>query len=64
MLGRRVWSSTVTDRSDMFQSAPVTWDLSDMGGHRVTRGIYIYRAIVKTDSGDIYTAAKRIAVTG
>lgn len=64
MLGRRVWSSSVTDRSDMFQSAPVTWNLTDMGGHRVTRGIYIYRAILTTEQGEIYTKAKRIAVAG
>ncbi|MCM1484154.1 MAG: type IX secretion system sortase PorU [Muribaculaceae bacterium] len=64
MLGRRVWCSTVTDRSNMFTSAPVTWDLTDMGGHRVTRGIYLYRAIISTPDGEIHTAAKRIAVTG
>ncbi|MDE6099406.1 MAG: type IX secretion system sortase PorU, partial [Paramuribaculum sp.] len=44
MLGHRVWTSTVTDRSDMFLSAPIHWDLNDMGGRRVGRGIYIYRA--------------------
>lgn len=64
MLGRRIWTSTVTDRSDMFLSAPVRWNLCDMGGARVGRGIYIYRAIVKTDGHELRSAAKRIAVTG
>ncbi|MDE6488581.1 MAG: hypothetical protein K2L46_04810, partial [Paramuribaculum sp.] len=63
MLGHRVWTSTVTDRSDMFLSAPIHWDLNDMGGRRVGRGIYIYRATVTTDSGIIQSAARRIAVT-
>lgn len=32
LLGRLVWTSTSTDRSDMFSSAPISWDLRDMGG--------------------------------
>ncbi|MCM1348039.1 MAG: type IX secretion system sortase PorU [Firmicutes bacterium] len=64
MLGHRVWTTTVTDRSDMFLSAPIHWDLTDMAGRRVQRGIYIYRATVTTDGANIQSAAKRIAVTG
>lgn len=64
MLGHRVWTTTVTDRSDMFLSAPIHWDLTDMAGRRVTRGIYIYRATVTTDGQSVSSAAKRIAVTG
>lgn len=43
LMGRMVWTSTTTDRSDMFRSAPVCWDLRDMGGRRVGRGIYVYK---------------------
>jgi len=64
MLGRLVWSTTVTDRSDMFLSAPITWNLCGLSGSRVGRGIYIYRAIVKTDGSEAVSSAKRIAVTG
>lgn len=64
MLGHRVWTTTVTDRSDMFLSAPIRWDLSDMAGRRVPRGIYIYRATVTTDGHETRSEAKRIAVTG
>ena len=46
LAGHIVWTSTVTDRSDMFSTVPVRWDLRDMGGRRVARGIYIYRATV------------------
>lgn len=61
--GRHVWTTKVTDRSDMFLSAPIHWDLTDMGGHRVARGIYIYRATVSADGHEVTTAARRIAVT-
>lgn len=64
MMGRRVWSSTATDRSDMFLSAPIQWNLCSQGGSRVTRGIYIYRAIVRTDDGEVTSKAKRVAVSG
>lgn len=64
MMGRRIWSSAVTDRSEMFQSAPIKWDLRTQAGMRVQRGIYIYRAIVRTDTGVLRSHAKRIAVTG
>ncbi len=64
MLGRMVWTSTSTGRSDMFTSAPITWDLTDMAGRRVPRGIYLYQAIVKEgDSAPQSSDAKRIAVT-
>ena len=64
LLGRPVWSSTSTGRSDMFRSAPVVWDLNDAGGHRVPRGIYLYRATVTTDGVTETSVAKRLAVTG
>ncbi|MCM1110670.1 MAG: type IX secretion system sortase PorU [Clostridium sp.] len=64
MLGRLQWSSTVTDRSDMFLSAPLTWDLTDQAGHRVPRGIYLYRATVTCDGQTSSSVSRRIAVTG
>lgn len=65
MMGRRVWHSTQDGRSDMFSSAPVTWDLTDYGGHRVGRGIYLYRATISDEhSGEkTSTASRRLAVT-
>lgn len=65
MMGRRLWQATQNGRSDMFQSMPVTWDLTDFGGRRVGRGIYLYRATVSDDySGEkTATEARRIAVT-
>lgn len=62
LMGRMVWTSTATDRSDMFLSAPIRWDLRDMGGHRVSRGIYVYRVTARGTEGAPQTVGGRIAV--
>jgi hypothetical protein len=64
MLGRMVWSTVQAGRSDGFLSAPIRWDLTDLGGRRVGRGIYIYRAIVTSDGASSPSKARKIAVTG
>ena len=64
LMGRRVWSTTQAGRSDMYTSTPVTWDLTDGGGRRVPRGIYVYRATISTDGIKEATKAKKLAVTG
>lgn len=64
MLGRPVWSTSVTGMSDMLRSFPVTWNLSDKAGRRVPRGIYLYRASITTSTGETSaTKTRRIAVT-
>lgn len=64
LMGRLVWSTTQSGRSDMYTSTPVTWDLTDSGGRRVPRGIYVYRATISTDGVKEATKAKKLAVTG
>lgn len=64
LLGRLVWSSSVTGASDMTISAPVRWNLTDMGGNRVGRGIYIYRAEIVGNGSRSVSKAKKIAVSG
>lgn len=64
LMGRRVWSTTQSGRSDMYTSTPVTWDLTDVSGRRVPRGIYVYRATISTDGIKEATKAKKLAVTG
>lgn len=63
LMGRLVWSTTQTGRSDMFTSFPVTWNLTDQNGTRVQRGIYVYRAAISTDGVQEATKARKIAVT-
>lgn len=61
--GRMVWNTQQSGQSDMFKSFPVTWNLNDMAGNRVPRGIYVYRAIVSTDGVKEATKSKKLAVT-
>ncbi|MDE5567740.1 MAG: type IX secretion system sortase PorU [Muribaculaceae bacterium] len=63
LLGHKLWSQTSTGRSDMYLSAPVTWDLTDGTGRRVPRGIYVYSATVTADGENYTTASRKIAVT-
>jgi len=64
LMGRRVWSTTQSGRSDMYTATPITWDLIDNGGRRVPRGIYIYRATISTDGVQEATKSKKLAVAG
>lgn len=64
LLGQRLWENTTQGRSEMYLSSPVTWDLTDGGGRRVPRGIYLYRASISTDGGETFqTETRKIAVT-
>lgn len=63
LLGHPVWSSTAKGMSDNDLSSPVKWNLCDMAGRRVPRGIYLYRATLTTDMQHYETASRRIAVT-
>lgn len=63
LLGQPVWTSTTTGRSDMYLSYPVKWDLTDNVGRRVQRGIYIYRASIKSDGQESDTISHKLAVT-
>ena len=63
LMGRLVWKTTQSGRSDMYRTNPVTWDLIDNGGRRVPRGIYVYRATITADGLKEATKAKKLAVT-
>lgn len=62
LMGKEVWSETETGKSDMFTSFPITWNLTDNAGRRVSRGIYLYRAAISTDGVQESTKSKKIAV--
>ena len=62
--GRLEWSSEENDRSDMGTSAPITWDLCNQAGHRVARGIYLYRATITCNGQTSQSVVRRLAVTG
>ncbi len=62
LLGKPVWESRQSGRSDMFLTVPVSWNLTDYSGRRVQRGIYLYRARIDSGSDSYETASRRIAV--
>lgn len=65
LLGQPVWSTDVSGRSDMLQSFPINWKLTDSAGQRLSRGIYLYRAAISTAGGETSeTETRRIAITG
>lgn len=62
LLGKPVWSTTQTGRSDVFLSFPINWNLTDNAGRRVNRGIYLYRASVTSKGATSETVTHKIAV--
>lgn len=69
LMGRAVWINTTTGQADRYTSFPITWNLTDRGGRRVQRGIYLYRAVVTEMGGTEFkgsqaaTPTKKLAVT-
>ncbi len=63
LMGRTVWSASQSGRSDLFVTSPIEWDLTDSAGHRVQRGIYVYRATITADGTSYTSASRKIAVT-
>lgn len=62
--GSRVWSSEQNLTTDIQSNIQTTWDLTTGGGHRVPRGIYLYRATVTTAEGTYTSASRKLAVAG
>ena len=62
LMGRLVWESSRAGQSDMFTSAPLNWDLHDLSGRRVNRGIYVYRASITTDGQQYTSSSRKLAI--
>ena len=60
--GRRVWTGSAPSLSSSATSVSLGWNLCDENGVRVQRGIYIYRAIVKTSEGATIVKSNKLAV--
>lgn len=60
--GRLVWSGSGNSVTDMSSRINTSWNLNDKAGHRVPRGIYLYRAIVTAPEGTHTTATEKLAV--
>lgn len=62
--GKELWRKQSEGKSDMWKTEPITWDLTDASGKRVSPGIYIYKAYISTENSKSSTEAKKIAVLG
>ena len=62
LMGRPVWQTTQSGGSGMFNAMPITWNLLEGGGCRVSGGIYVYRATVTTDGVQVATKSKKLAI--
>jgi len=61
--GRRVWSSDSDVTTDMQSTLRTEWNLKDNSGARVARGIYLYRATIRTAEGTYSSKTRKLAVT-
>ena len=61
--GKLVWSSEGANLTTGSTSVSQRWDLRDTNGHRVSRGIYLYRATVKGSDGREIVKSNKLAVT-
>ena len=62
--GDKVWESFDNAAGVDNGVETLDWNLCDMAGRRVSRGIYIYRATVVTKEGRQTSKSKKIAVGG
>lgn len=60
--GRKVWGNNAPSISGAKSRTTLGWDLCDFGGARVPGGVYIYKAIVKTNTGATVTKSKKLIV--
>lgn len=61
--GRKVWVSESHNISNSGNRLNISWNLRDSGGHRVPRGIYLYRAVVCSSEGVDIARTRKLAVT-
>lgn len=63
LMGRTVWTHSQTASTDINSLLNASWDLRDKSGVRVPRGIYLYRATVRTPEGTYTSQSRKLAVT-
>lgn len=63
LAGRMIWDAQAVDSGNPATPLQARWDLTDRGGARVARGIYIYRCTVTHGNGEETVVAKKIAVS-
>lgn len=60
--GRKVWRDSAPALTGTMPRTTMGWNLCDFGGARVQPGIYLYKAIIKSDTGATVTKTKKLLV--
>lgn len=60
--GREVWTTELTDMSELWTTSPIEWPFTDKAGRRVPGGMYLYRAIISVNGGTEATKTRKILV--
>jgi hypothetical protein len=62
--GRLCWSSINKGSSELFKDFIVKWDLNASSCGRLTPGIYLYRAVIKTKRSKEATKSNKLIILG
>ena len=62
--GRKVWTGNTPSFRSSDSRVSLNWDLCDFAGSRVQPGIYMYRAIVTTETGATVMRSRKLIVAG
>jgi len=62
LAGRAIWTHQETATSSYLNSSRITWNLTNNAGNRVSPGVYVYRAAIKTQEGKEATKSKKLIV--
>ncbi|MDR0790432.1 MAG: type IX secretion system sortase PorU [Bacteroidales bacterium] len=62
MSGRVVRKIVATPYISTYTIGPLTWDGTDQGGKRLQNGVYIYKAVLDTNDGEVHSAGKKMVI--
>jgi len=62
LMGRLVWSKIERGSSGFMSYYPIEWNLQNNAGNRVAKGVYVYRAAIRTATSVEVTKGKKIIV--
>jgi hypothetical protein len=62
MSGRVVRKIPATPYISTYTIGPITWDGTDQGGVRLKNSVYIYKAVLDTNDGEVHTAGKKMVI--